>query len=52
MKDKKEKVNKGLSDAELVNKYGNGKVNLSRLLKPMLQTVSNFAVLKKAKRIS
>ena len=41
---------KGLSDSELIEKYGNGKkINFKKILKPMLQTPSNSAILRKGK---
>jgi len=47
---KHSKKEKGLSDAELVNKYEKGKIDLSKPLKKMLKTPSNSANLKTQKQ--
>ena len=44
------KKQKGLSDAELIKKYGDTKIDLVGQLKKMIKTPSNSAVLKVQKQ--
>ena len=43
------KKTKGLSDAELIEKYESGKIDFVKVLKPMLKKPSN-SVLRKVKK--
>jgi hypothetical protein len=43
------KKEKGLSDAELIKKYGDAKIDLVGQLKKMIKTPSNSSILKQQK---